>query len=60
VIVTPYEVDEVVSAEMPFLPQEDVDDLLPLAGAFATGRLQPGEIWESCQRSLPLFCPEHL
>jgi hypothetical protein len=50
VILASYEIDEVVSAEMPFLAQENVDDLLPLAGALATGRLQAAEIWQSCQR----------
>ena len=50
VIVAPNEIDEIVGAEMPFLPQEDVDNLLPLAGALATGRFQPTEIWKSCQR----------
>src|SRR5262245_13744915 len=48
VIVVPNEIDEIVGAEMPFLTQEDVDNLLPLAGALATGRLQPTEIWENC------------
>ena len=43
-------IDEVVSTEMPFLPQEDVDNLLPLAGALATARFQSTEIWKSCQR----------
>jgi hypothetical protein len=50
VIVAPNEIDEIVSAEMPFLPQEDVDNLLPLAGALAAGRLEPAEIRKSCQR----------
>ena len=49
-IVAPYEIDEVVGAEMPFLSQEDVDDLLPLAGALATGWFQAAEIWKCCQR----------
>ena len=38
------EIDEIVGAEVPFLAQEHVDDLLPLAGALAAGRLQPAEI----------------
>jgi hypothetical protein len=50
VIVPPDQIDEVVSTEMPFLPQEDVDNLLPLAGALAAGRFQSTEIWKSCQR----------
>ena len=49
------EIDEIVGAEMTFLTQEDVDNLLPLAGALATGRFQPTEIWNSCQRYLPIF-----
>ena len=32
------QVDEIVGAEMPFLTQEHVDNLLPLAGALAAGR----------------------
>jgi hypothetical protein len=40
---------------MSFLTEEDVDNLLPLAGALATGRLQPTEIWNSCQRYLPIL-----
>ena len=55
-IVAPNEIDEIVGAEVPFLAQEDVDNLLPLAGALATGRLQPTEIRKSCQRYLPTFC----
>src|SRR5262245_28462857 len=40
------QVDEIVSAQMAFLAQEDVDDLLPLAGAFAACWRQPAEIRE--------------
>ena len=40
------EIDEVVGAEVPFLAQEHVDDLFPLAGPLAARRLQPGEILE--------------
>ena len=36
------EIDQIVGAEVPFLAQEDVDDLLALAGALAAGRLQLG------------------
>ena len=35
------EIDEIVGAQVPFLAQEHVDDLLALAGALAAGRLQP-------------------
>jgi len=49
------QIDEIVGAEMTFLTQEHVDNLLPLAGALATSRLQPTEIWNSCQRYLPIF-----
>ena len=38
------EVDEIVGAQVSFLAQEHVDDLLALAGALAAGRLQPAEI----------------
>ena len=56
-VVVPNEIDQVVGAEVSFLAEKDVDNLLPLAGALATGRFQPTEIWESCQRYLPTFCP---
>ena len=49
------EINQIVGAEMSFLTEEDVDNLLPLAGALATSRLQPTEIWNSCQRYLPIF-----
>ena len=45
-IFAPDEVDEVVGAEVPFLAQEHVDDLFPLAGALAARRLEPGEVLE--------------
>ncbi len=38
------EIDEIVGAQVPFLAQEHVDDLLPLAGAFAARRLQSRDI----------------
>jgi hypothetical protein len=44
-ILTANEIDQIVSAEMPLLAEEDVDNLLPLAGALATRRRQPAEIW---------------
>ena len=40
------QIDEIVGAEVTFLTQEHVDDLLPLAGALAARRLQPAEIRE--------------
>src|SRR6185503_8562972 len=40
------QVDEIVGAEMTFLTQEDVDNLLPLAGALAARGRQPAEIRE--------------
>src|SRR6188472_2423127 len=43
----PHQVDEVVGAEVPFLTQENGDDLLALARALAAGRLQLGEIGKS-------------
>ena len=36
------EVDQVVGAEMPFLSQEHIDDLFPLAGPFPARRLEAG------------------
>src|SRR5690348_1066505 len=45
-ILAPDDVDEVVRAEVPFLTQEDVDDLFALARALAAVRLQPAEIWK--------------
>jgi len=50
VIITSNEIDQIVGAEMAFLSQEDVDNLLALAGALATGWLQPSEIWNCVQR----------
>src|SRR5688572_28815595 len=38
------EVDEIVGAQVPFLTEEDIDDLLALARALAAVRLQPAEI----------------
>src|SRR5687767_258018 len=38
------DVDEIVGAEVSFLAEKDVDDLLAFAGALAAFRLQPGEI----------------
>ena len=55
VILMSNEIDQIVGAEMSFLTEEDVDNLLPLAGALATSRLQPTEIWNSCQGYLPIF-----
>ena len=55
VILMSNEINQIVGAEMSFLTEEDVDNLLPLAGALATSRLQPTEIWNSCQRYLPIF-----
>ena len=46
VVLFAYQIDEIVSAEMTFLTQEDVDNLLPLAGALAARRRQPAEIRE--------------
>ena len=40
------EIDEVVGAEMPFLTQEHIDDLFPLAGPLPARRLEPGEVLE--------------
>ena len=36
------EIDEIVGAEMPFLAQEHVDDLLALAGALAASPASAG------------------
>ena len=55
VILTSNEIDQIVGAEMSFLTQEDVDNLLSLTGALAAGWLQPTEIWDSVQRYLPTF-----
>jgi hypothetical protein len=40
------QIDEIVGAEMTFLTQEDVDNLLPLTGALAARRRQSAEIRE--------------
>ena len=47
VIVGAYEIDEVIGAEVAFLAQEDIDDLLPLTRALAAGGLEPAEIGKS-------------
>jgi hypothetical protein len=49
-VFAPNQIDEIVSAEMSFLPQKDIDDFLPLTGALAAGRLEPAEIWKCRQR----------
>jgi hypothetical protein len=38
------EIDEVVGAEVTFLTEKDVDDLLPLARALAADRLESAQI----------------
>src|SRR6185369_14752715 len=43
-VFAPDEIDEIVSAEVPLLAEEDVDDLFALARAFAAVWLQPAEI----------------
>ena len=39
-----YQIDEVVGADMPFLTQEHVDDLLPLTGPFPARGFEPGQV----------------
>src|SRR5262245_57049399 len=43
-IFTANDIDQIVSAEVTFLPQEHVDDLFPLARALAAVGLQPREV----------------
>ena len=38
------EIEQIVGAEMPFLPQEDLQDAIALAGALAAGGTEAGEI----------------
>ncbi len=45
-VVAPDQIDQIVGAQVPFLPQEDVDDLFALVGTLAPKRLEPGEIWQ--------------
>jgi hypothetical protein len=40
-VVAANQIDQIVGAEVSFLTQEDIDNLLPLAGALATGRFEP-------------------
>ena len=47
----PHQVDEIVGAEVPFLAQEDSDNLLALARALAASRLQLAEIRKSSGHS---------
>ena len=52
-IVLADQIDEVVGAEVTFLTQEHVDNLLPLAGALAARWLQSAEIREGNSRKGP-------
>ena len=54
-VVVADQIDQIVGAEVPFLAQEDVDDLLALAGALAARRLQPAEIREGTHDSALTF-----
>jgi len=45
-IVAANHVDEVVGAQVPFLPQEDVDDLLSFARALAPERFEARQVWQ--------------
>jgi hypothetical protein len=58
VIVLADQIDEIIGAEMAFLPQKDIDDLLPLTGALAARWCQSAEIRKRChgvgQRTLTL------
>jgi hypothetical protein len=47
VIFASNEIDEIVGAEMPFVPQKDVDDLLPFVRVLAADRLDPAQIGKS-------------
>jgi hypothetical protein len=40
------QIDEIVGAEMPFLPQEHVDDLFPLAGTLPAFGLESADVWK--------------
>ena len=43
-ILAAYQVDKIVGAEMPFLPQEDVDNLFPLTGPLPARWFKPGQV----------------
>ena len=45
-IVAANQIDEIVGAEVAFLPQEHVDDLFPLAGTLAALGLEPADVWK--------------
>jgi hypothetical protein len=50
-VVVPDEIDQIVGAEVPFLAEEDVDNLLPLARALAPERFKPREIWKGLRHA---------
>ena len=54
------QVEQIVGAQVPFLAQEHVDDLLALAGALAAFRLQPAEIGKRVCHTDPRACLDAL
>jgi hypothetical protein len=52
-VLAPDQIDQIVCAQVAFLVQEHVDNLLPLAGALATCRLQSCEIWDGLHGGRP-------
>src|SRR5688572_1287861 len=46
-VVAANQIDEIVGAEVTFLPQEHVDDLFPLAGTLAPCGLECPDVWKS-------------
>lgn len=50
VVFLAYQIDEIVGTEMAFLTKEDIDNLLPLAGALAARGRQPAEIREGTHK----------
>src|SRR5688572_1599955 len=58
VIVLADQIDEIVGAEMTFLTQEHIDNLLPLAGALAARWRQSAEIREGTHEATLTFLSE--
>ena len=50
-VVAPDEIDQIVRAQVPFLAEEDVDNLLPLARALAPERFKAREIGQGLRHA---------
>jgi hypothetical protein len=50
-VVASDEIDEIIRAQVPFLAQEHVDNLLPLARSLAPEGLEAREIWQGLRHA---------